>query len=400
MENRQSFFEEQEINLLDLLIALLRRKRLIICGTLAFVVLVAAICFIVSPVYEATTKIMPPQSSGVGTASQLLGDLGGAASILLGIGAPTTTSDLYVGLLQTDAIVEPIIKRFDLIKLYNASTMVAMKKIVASDILTAEADAKSGIISVTIADQDPQRAADMANAFVEELKNLLENLAVTSAAKARLFLEGQLKKAHEALTQSEEAMQGFQESSGALKIDDQAAAILQGISSLSAQIAAKEVQIQVMKSYATPNNPDLKKSEEELHALREQLGKLQAKQTVDGLADVMIPTGELPTIGIEYIRKLREFKYNETLYELIAKQYEAARLAEAKEAAVVQVIYKATPPDQKAKPLLTIFVLVAGIAGIFMSVAFALFLDIYEKASHDPVNKARIRVLNRSLAGL
>jgi tyrosine-protein kinase Etk/Wzc len=396
MELNESKVEEQAINLLDLLIVFLKRKRLIIGGTSALAVITAIVCLVLSPIYEATAKIMPPQQSSTSMAAQVLGQLGGAASMLLGGSTPQASGYLYVGLMQSQAILDPIVARFDLLKLYNVETTQLARKVLLDDKFKAEVDSGSGIISVSIQDLSPERAANMVNTFTVELKKLLENLAVTESGKRRVFFEGQLKKSYENLSQAEESLKVFQQASGVLKIDDQAVAILQGIAALKAQLAAKEVQLKVMKTYATANNPDLKKVDEELTALKEELGKLEEKQ--EGHApDVIIPTSQIPTLGLEYIRKMRDFKYQETLYELLVKQYEAARLDEAREAAIVQLIHQATPPENRLKPKVPLMVILATVIGIFLFSFTAFLMEFIEKASGDPENEERFKNLKKFL---
>ncbi len=247
-------------------------------------------------------------------------------------------------------MLDPIIDEFDLMQLYDLDTRVETRKMLSEEILTAVVDDENGgIISVTVQDTDPQRAADMSNAFVAQLTKLFDRVTDSEAGRRRVFFEGELRKAHEALSNAEDQLRAFQEVSGVIKIDDQSSAVLQGIASLRAQIAAKEVQIQVMKTYATGSNPDLKKAEEEVQALKEQLRKLEEKEK-NYLGDTTITTGQIPGLGTEYLRIIREFKFRQDLYELLIKQYEAARLDEARESGQVQIVSAATPPDKKAKP--------------------------------------------------
>lgn len=389
--------KKNEINLLDFFVLLLKRKRFILGGGLGMAVLAFVVCTVMSPMYFAMSQLMPPQQSSASAAAQILGQLGGLAGMVLGGGSgAVSVSDMYVQILQSPAVLDPVIDRFDLKKLYGYDTYVDTRKYLVDNILTAESDLKSGIILVGVYDVDPRRAADMANSFVANLKDLLENLATSEAGKRRVFFEGQLKKAHENLREAEAALQGFAEATGAIKIDDQASAVLQGITSLRAQVAAKEVQLKVMRTYATPNNPDLKMVEQELNGLMEQLRKLEEKQETAS-ADAIIPTGQIPTVGTEYIRRMRDFKYKEMLYELLVKQYEAARLDEARESAVVQAIYPAKPPDKKAKPMMILMVALSGGLGIFLFTFSAVVIESLHKAFRKPENDGRFREMRRFL---
>ncbi|HOV88292.1 MAG TPA: Wzz/FepE/Etk N-terminal domain-containing protein [Syntrophobacteraceae bacterium] len=389
---------KDEINLLDFFVVLLKRKKFILGGGLGVAVLSFVLCMVMSPMYQGISQLMPPQQSGASAAAQMLGQLGGIAGMVLGGGGagPVSVSDLYVQILQSPAVLDPIIDRFDLKKLYGYDNYVDTRRNLVDNILTVESDLKSGIIFLGVYDVDPKRAAEIANAMVATLKDLLENLATSEAGKRRVFFEGQLKKAHENLKEAEAALQTFAETTGAIKIDDQASAVLQGIANLRAQVAAKEVQLKVMKTYATPSNPDLKMVEQELRGLNEQLKKLEEKEEVPS-TDAIIPTGQIPTVGTEYLRRMRDFKYTELLYELLVKQYEAARLDEARESAVVQAIYPAKPPDKKAKPMMILMVVLGGGLGCFLFTVTAVVVETMRKASRNPENEGRFRDMKRFL---
>ena len=383
---------EDEINLLDCLIVLLKRKKLIISITSGAALITAIISLIMTPIYRAETRILPPQTGSSSIAVGMLSQMSGAQGITESLGLKTP-SDLYIGMLESRTIADRIIDRFNLMELYKAEYREDARKELFEDALEAETDKDTDIITIDVEDKDPKRAADMANAFVEELKNLTKGLAVTEASQRRLFFEEQLKDTKMALVKAEEEMQGFQEKTGALQVDAQTKAVIEGIAMLRAQIAAKEVQLKVMRTYATAQNPDLQRAEDELNGLKAELGKLEAKGGSGH--DSLIPTGRIPEIGTEYIRKLRDLKFNETLYELLAKQFEAAKLDEAKEAAVIQVIDKAIPPEKRAKPKRTLMVLIATFTGFFLSIFVAFFAEYKERASKDPENKERFETLKR-----
>jgi tyrosine-protein kinase Etk/Wzc len=385
---------EDEINLLDYLIVILKRKKLIVGITLGAAAITAIIVFIMTPIYMAETRILPPQtgSSSIALMLSQMAGVTGAQGITESLGLKTPSS-LYVGILKSRTVADRIIDRFNLMKLYDAEYREDARKQLLEDVLNAETDDQSSIITIDVEDKDPKRAADMANAFVEELKNLTKGLAVTEASQRRLFFEEQLKDTKMALVKAEAEMQGFQEKTGALQVDAQTKAIIEGIAMLRAQIAAKEVQLRVMRTYATAQNPDLQRAEDELNGLKAELGKLEAKGGSGH--DPLIPTGRMPEIGTEYARKLRDLKFYEDLYELLTNQYEAAKLDEARDAALIQVIDKAIPPEKIAKPERLLIILIATVTGFFLSIFVAFFVEYKEKASKDPENKARFETLKR-----
>jgi uncharacterized protein involved in exopolysaccharide biosynthesis len=386
--NKTEYVDDDEINLLDYLIVLVKRKKLIAYITLGAMLITAIISLILPSVYKAETKILPPQQSGQGSAAQLLGQLGGAAGLIgLPSGGTRTSSELYIALLKTNNILDRMIDRFDLIKFYKAKSRVEPRSALAGAV-EAKDDKKSGIITISVADKDPKRAAQFANAFVEELRNLNKGLAVTEASQRRLFFEEQLEDVKKALEAAENDVKGFQEKTGVMQMDSQAKAVIDGIARLKAEIVAKEVDLRVLKTYSTSSNPDVKKAEEGLRGLKAELNNMKVKNKKEH--EPLMPTGEAPGIGLEYARMLRNFKFYETLYELLIKQHEAAKLDEAKDATIIQVVDKAEPPEQRFKPKRRQMVMIAGVVGFFLSIFAAFIMEYTEKSSSNPENRERI----------
>ena len=396
IDNDQLDDREKEISVLNILIVLCKWKRLLLGGTLGVTVITAIIVFMMPNIYEATSTLMPPQQNGASSAAQALSQLvgTGAGSLIMG-NMMQSTGDLYVGIVNSDPVLDAVIRKFDLMKLYDEETLVGTRKVLTAKRLKAETDSKSGIVSISVQDEDPQRAADMANTFVEELKKLFQSVAVTDSTKTRIFFEQELQKAHEKLSQAEEDLQGFQESTGAIKIDDQTTAIVQAIAGQKALIMGKEVQLRVMRTYGTRDNPDVKRSEEELLALKGELEKLEQKKEKTSAGDVIVATADIPDVGKQYIRKMRRFKYCEAVWDIMAKQYESARVQEAKESNLVQVIGEAGPSDRKAKPKRGLILLMAMMGSFLLCAGAALALESFEKVYKDEQNKDRISDLKR-----
>lgn len=385
--------DDDEIDLIDLATVLAKRKRLIVGMAVGAALVTAVISLIMTPVYRAETKILSPQTSS-SMAAQIMSQLG-AASVLLG-GAPAMKSqnELYIELVKSRPVLDRVLDRFDLMKRYDTDSREEARKALLENI-RARDSIKSGIITVGLEDPDPKLAADMANALIEELRALNKGLSISEAAQRRLFFEEQLKDAKESLSRAEDAMKGFQEKSGAVQIDAQASAAIEGISSLRAAIAAKEVQVRVMRTYSTPQNPDILRAVEELRGMREQLEKLEAKNE-DG--SVMVPTGNLPSASTEYARRMRDLKFSETLYELLFSQFQAAKLDEARDATLIQVVEKAVPPEKRIRPKRTLMAVLALIAGLFVSILAAFFMEYRENAAKDPGRREKVAALKRYLS--
>jgi capsule polysaccharide export protein KpsE/RkpR len=266
-------------------------------------------------------------------------------------------------MLKSRTVADALIEKFKLKDLYEEDTFVETRKALADS--TSVTAGKDGLIAIEVDDEDPKRAADMANAYVEELQKLTSGLAVTEAAQRRLFFERQLSQAKDDLAKAEGSLRKTQEKTGIVQLDEQGKAMIEAVASLRAQIAAREVELAAMRTYATDNNPDFRRVSQEVAGLRSELQKMSRSN--DG-TDLFVPTGRIPAAGLEYVRVYRDVKYAETIFELMAKQYELARIDEARDAPVIQVVDNAIQPDRKAGPHRTLIVLVVGcLVGILIA---------------------------------
>ncbi len=337
-----SHSQADEISLLDILIVLAKHKKLILGLPFLAAVITAAITLLMPNWYTATAKLLPPQQSQSNAVAILgqLGALSGGASSALGLKNP---SDIFVAMLKSRTVADAIIERFNLNELYDEKYLQDTRKSLFKNVdITA---GREGVITLEVDDKSPQRAAEMANAYVEELEKLTRKLAVGEAGQRRLFFEQQLKQAKDDLTQAEMQLTKFQVEKKVLNPQGQASLTISAAAGLQAQIAAKEVQIAALRSFATQENPDLLRAQEELGGLRSQLAKVGRSGTSD-VGDVLLSMGKAPQEGAEFLRKFRDVKYYETLFELLAKQYEIARIDEAKDATLIQVLDRAVIPWQ------------------------------------------------------
>jgi tyrosine-protein kinase Etk/Wzc len=394
-ELTQREHRSDEVSLLDLLIVLGERKMFILKSTAAVAALAVIVCLVIPNRYTATASILPPQqnsSPGAALLSQL-GSLGslGLLSGSLGLSGLKNPNDLAIALLKSRSVEEAMIQRFDLKKLYKQKRMSDARKAFEghSDI---ENNLKDGLIRVSITDRDPQRAADMTNAYVEEYKRFSASLAVTEASQRRLFFEQQLEQAKNKLGVAEEAMKTTEQTTGMIQLDSQARALIESVATLRAQIAAKEVQIRGMSLYAAEGNPDLLIAKEQLIELQRQQKELGGSQSgID--SDLIVPRGKLPEAGLDYVRKLRDVKYNEVIFELLARQFEVAKLDEAREGAVTQVIDSAVPPDRKSFPRLTIIGPAATLSWLLLAILWVFFRQGMARAQDRPEERERLQVL-------
>ena len=359
--------QDDEISLLDLLQTIVDNLRLLVLGPLAVGVTALGISFLIPPTYTAKTQFLPPQQQNA-AASMLasLGSLGGLAGAVGGIKNP---ADQYLAYLKSVTLQDSLIDRFKLLERYEAKTKTDARLELKENVRAAFG--KDSLISVEVDDKDPKFAAELANAHVEELGKLLGKLATTEAQQRRLFFEKQLNQAKDKLIQSEIALKATGVSGDVLKSNP--ASAVAAVAGLQAAVTAQEVKLGSMRGYLAESAPDFKQAMTELANLRAQLAK-QEKDTPS--------SGPKATTEGDYITKYREFKYHETLFELFAKQFELAKVDEAREGAVIQVLDTAQAPERKSKPKKALIAMIATLVA-----GFALLLLVFIRQALNNVGK-------------
>ncbi len=373
--------DEGGIGLLEMALLLGAHRKLLVAGPLLAGLVALGIAFLIPPTFTARTSFMPPQQqqSSAGAALASLGALAGLAG---GAGLKTP-ADQYVALLQSNTVADHLIERFKLMDVYDKKFRVDARKELAGNVRVA-LGRKDGLISVEVDDKLPQRAAEIANRHVEELRELTSTLAVTEAQQRRVFFEGQLKQTKDKLVQAQVALQASGFSAGAIKAEPKAAA--EAYARLRAEVTAAEVRLQAMGSYLNPNAPEFQQAQGTLVALRGQLLKLELP------ADA---TGQ----GADYIGKLREYKYQETLFELFARQYELARVDESREGALIQVVDLATVPEKKSRPQRALIAVAATVGSALLLMMFVVARHFWRESKRDPAALERRARLQQSLEG-
>jgi uncharacterized protein involved in exopolysaccharide biosynthesis len=375
------------------LIVLAERKRTILWVTATFAVIAIVIALILPQSYTAIVVLLPPQqgsSMGSAIASQL-GNLGGMAALAgggLGLKSP---NDMIVAELKSRTVEDAMVQHFGLMQEYHQRLLSDTRKVFEKH-TTIDGSGKDGLLHISVEDRDPNRAAELANGYVDQFRKMSEHLAITEASQRRLFFEQQLEQAKDNLANAEEALKLTEQKTGLIQLDSQARALIESAASLRAQIAGKEVQIESMRTFATGENAQLIQAQQELDGLRTQLAKLGGSESID--AGLMVPKGQVPEAGLEYVRKLRDVKYYETIFDILARQFEIAKLDEAKQGALIQVVDAAVPPDRRSFPKRGMIVIVATAAGFFVGIIVALGLAMYEnmnRKSEEAVKFLRLR---------
>jgi tyrosine-protein kinase Etk/Wzc len=390
---------EKDSSLLDVLIILARKKIFVVLFTLGAGIVASIISLILPVRYTATTILLPPnQNNSVSSLllNQLSGGLGSLASSAgsgLGIKNP---ADMYVSIFHSRTIEDAMVNRFDLMKEYRVKRMSDARKKFENR-SSVEAGVKDNLLRISVQDHNAERAAEMANAYVDEFRKNSANLAITEAARRRLFFEQQLQHAKDQLTNAEEDLARTEQTTGVFQPAGQAAALLQTATTLRAQITAKEVEIQGLRSFATDNNPNLVVARQELDAMQLRLNQLTGGKSEND-NDLILPRSQVTQAGMEYIRKFRDVKYDETLFELLAKQFELAKLDEAREGPIVQVVDVAVTPDKKSFPKRTVIVALAMIIAFSLACLWVLAKDRWKNLMQTGAFDGRTQLLQKSLS--
>jgi uncharacterized protein involved in exopolysaccharide biosynthesis len=379
----QEISDDDEISLLDLLLVLAENIKLLILGPLIVGLAALGISFQIPETFTAKVVLMPPQQQQSAASAMLaqLGALAGAAGAAAGIKSP---SDQYAALMKSSAVENRLIDRFNLIKIYESKLREDARKTLEQR-TRIDAGKKDGLMVIEVDDHDPKRAAEIANAYVEELSILLSRLAVTEAQQRRVFFERQLQKVKEDLTRAQSALKRGGTEADILKTQPQTAVV--ELAQLSAQVTAKEVELAAMRSYLKEAAPDFKQALNELAALKAQLAKSQA-------GSVLVKSDGNQNIQNDYVSRFREYKYQETLFDLMARQFEIAKIDESREGAIIQIIDAAEPPERKSKPKKAMITLIATLAAGFFLLLFVFVRNAWRKAMKDDETATKWRRLS------
>jgi uncharacterized protein involved in exopolysaccharide biosynthesis len=383
-------------NFLELATALARRKWFLLKIMLGAAGIGLIVALLLPNWYTAETRILPPQQQAQSSATALLSSLAGSGLGSLASAAGMNIknpNDLYVGMLKTRPIADALIRRFDLQKVYRARDMTAARKKLAEE--TSIVSERDGMISVSVEDKDKKQAAAMANAYVEELRNLTKGLAITEASQRRLFYEEQLKQAKDDLAGAEVALKQAQQKSGMIQLDAQAKSIIETIGNLRARIAAKKVDIQALRSFATEQNAQVGVAESELAGMETELSRMEKRS--GGADSFDLSLKNVPEAGLQYIRAARELKYRETLFDILARQYEVARLDEARDAALIQVVEPAVEPERKSFPPRALIIILCAFSGLLLGSLVVIAGQWKAQAQADPARAGKVRALRDAI---
>lgn len=310
-------------------------------------VLAYGFSFLIPPTYTAASTLLPPQQQQSAAASALA-SLGTLAGLAGGQGGLRSPADQYVALMQSATVSDRMIDRFGLLQAYDAKYRIDARKQLFRN-ARFSVGRKDGLITIEVDDTDAKRAADMANRYIEELRQITGTLAVSEAQQRRAFFEQQLQASRDKLTTAQVALQSSGFNQGALRAEPKAAA--EGYARLKAELTASEIRLQVLRGSLSDTTPEVRQQQSVVQSLRAQLARTEQAT----------PVGE----GPDYVAKYREFKYQETLFDLFSRQYEIARVDESREGALIQVVDVAMPPEKASQPR-RVRIALLGAAGALM----------------------------------
>jgi len=342
--------------------------KLVLITTIASLI----ISLLITPQFTATATILPPSSDQMTMlgmiSANIPGNIAGLAKIS-GLSGMVTPSDLFAAIMHSGRIKGKIIRRFNLMKEFGTKTFSDASK--QLDAITKIEVSPEGLISVAVTYKNKNLAADIANAYIEELDKFNRETAMTSGKKYRIFIEKRLKETEDSLTKAEESLRKFQEKHRTIALDTEIEKVIETIATLKSQIILKEVQ---KGASGGVNNPYTQSIEQELRELRKQLAKIEfgskTKKRDEFGAGFSIPLSNLPEVSLEYARLLRNVKVQETIYEVLTQQYEQAKILEVKDTPTVEILDKASPPEKKSYPKRSAIVIFC--AGLSLLTGFVL----------------------------
>lgn len=389
---------------------LIKRRWLIFYNCAAVVGIVIVISLILPYSFTATVTLFPPQQEfGIeGMAAQLAGIAGlGQVAGALGLPGMATTTDLYAALVLSRTVGKGVISSMNLMEIWDEEMLeTALKHLWR----VTEIDATpEGILVVSVTDRDPERAAAIAMAYVAELDKLNREANMTKAGRQREFTEGRLEETKSALTAAEESLRVFQERHGVFSIEEEVVVAINAAARLKGEIMARDVQLRVLEEFAAPENPELLRVKSELQQLERELEMLEreprAARREGGRSEAYVGTGvgfsvpfaEVPEVGLELGRRLREVEIQQTVFALLTQQYEAAKIAEARDTPTIQVLDEAEPPERRSFPQRKKMVLIAGFLTLAFSLIVSFLLEFAENVRERPQEEREWRWMSDQL---
>ena len=364
---------EAPVDVFGILMALVSHKWWIVATTLCGAALAWVLAMRLPPEFTAGAAILPPPQQRTPLAAFLGNQMPAAAGAMTGADLMRSPADLYVALLGSRSVADGVVESEQLRSHYRAGNMTQARAALARG--TRLTSGKDTLVRISIRDRDPGKAASIANAYIEQLYRLTSRFAVAESDQRRTFYEAQLENEKRELAAAEAAMRAMQEKTGLLQVNSQVDVVIRSVAQLRAEITSREVMLHGIESGATEQNPEVIRLRAELESLRARLKAMESSRVGGDAAGPLQMAGKVPGAGVEYLRALRQLRYHESLYEAMARQHEAARLDQARQATVVQVVDYALPPEFPSGPRRRLQVIWGALAGGVLACALVLLRE-------------------------
>jgi len=368
--------KEEKVDIYRYILVLTRYRRFIFLNLVFVCVVVGVISLFLPNWYTAKTTVLPPEEEGsiLPLSSSLLG--GFLPSPKMSLPFMATPSDVFAAILRSRTVAVSIIEREDLMEVYYVDKLSDALKELNSHTEVKVTD--EGIVSLEFEDRDKNRAARVANLFVEELDRINRKTGTSKAKNTRIFVEERLARTQKELTLAEEKLRKFKETHKTIALDEQMKAAIESAAALKAELTLNEIQVNVLRQSMSESHPTIQGLKAKIKEIGKKLdlmefGDAEDKEGQDKVLDV--PFSAVPSLSLELVRLTREVEIQEAIFELLTQQYEQAKIQEKKDTPTIQVLDKAVPPERKTKPKRAFLVGIAGVASLFLSIIFVFALE-------------------------
>lgn len=385
LEEQQGNGQMPETHFFDYLYILVKRRQFILKTVLSVGILSAALSLLMSNWYQATASVLPPKRPG-GLLSMLEGS--GFSSLLRNI--PGISGKLgggqeaysYLAILQSRTVMEHVVRKFDLMTVYDISDSSIDKTLKELRNNATFDFAAEGNIVISVMDKNPQRAAEMANYFVELLNERSVQLGTQEARSNREFVERRYQQNQRDLKSAEDSLKFFQQRYGIYALPEQTAGAIKAASVLKAEADAKEIELGIVRRSFGDENARVQALRLELSEINRKMGEMKfgtADWYNDRSLNLFVPFKDVPEIGAEYIRRFRDFEVQNRMMEFLLPLYEQAKIDEQKDTPVVLELDKAVPPERKSKPRRSLIVLTCMAVALMFGTTWVFVQEIYER---------------------
>lgn len=389
--------------LADYLLLLWARRRFVRNFLLAVLLISLATAFLLPKYYEAKAQLMPPDSAQTPFSSILAAVSGGSGSSgMSGLGGMAiadvlgakTNGALFVGVLGSRTVQDQIIDRFYLRRVYDVSTYEKARKKLSAH-TSIEEDRKSGIIRITVEDKDPRRARDIAAAYVDELNRIVAKVSTSAARRERVFLEERLKQVDSELQRAQQELSVFSSGNSTLDLKEQSKAMIEAAGTLEGELIAAQTDLSSLQQIYASDNIRIRTVEARIGELKRRLKQITGSESPD--PEMPYPSmRQLPLLGVKYVNLYREVRVQETVYEALTRQYELAKVQEAKEIPTVRVLDEPVLPEKKSWPPRALLIASSLVLGALFAACWVLLSDAWHRIEpSDPLKQVMSKAFGR-----